>query len=126
MRSSLPKPTKSEQARIERMLIMGCAACAAIGVQNHHLIECHHILDGGRRMGHRFTIPLCKGHHQGAFTAAQLHTLTETERASIAGGRKPFNRMFGTERKLLQKIDFLLDVVPVAWPTSKVLPRRVA
>jgi len=42
---------KAESARIERMLLLGCCACAALGIPNHHVIECHHILSGGRRMG---------------------------------------------------------------------------
>jgi hypothetical protein len=116
---------KSEQARIERMLLLGCVACAAIGVVNHHMIECHHILDGGRRMGHRFTIPLCKGHHQGNFTVVQNMRLLPEERASIAGGRKLFNQMFGTERKLLEKTDFLLGLDTPS-PKTKIVTRRAA
>lgn len=125
MKSSLPKPTKAEQARIERMLVLGCAACAAIGIPNHHQIECHHMLSGGKRMGHRFTIPLCRGHHRSEFTAIQALQLTDAQLASIAGGRKLFNKAFGTERKLLETVDFLLGVVTL-WPKSKILPKRAA
>lgn len=125
MKSSLPKPTKSEQARIERMLIMGCAACAAIGIENHHQIECHHMLLGGKRMGHRFTIPLCKGHHQGAFTETQKVMLDYFQRASIASGRKLFKAVFGTERKLCEKVDFLLGLDTPS-PKTKIVARRAA
>jgi hypothetical protein len=107
------------------MLLLGCVACAAIGVVNHHQIECHHILDGGRRMGHRFTIPLCKGHHQGYFTETQKIRLRDDEQVSIGTGRKPFNEKFGTERELWAKVQFVLDL-NLDWVGTKVVSRRVA
>lgn len=107
------------------MLILGCCACAVLGIPNHQQIECHHILDGGRRMGHRFTIPLCKGHHQGAFTETQKVELNHFQLVSIASGRKLFKAVYGTERKLCEKVDFLL-ALDTPWPTSKVVARRVA
>lgn len=116
---------KADKARIERIFLLGCCACAAIGIPNHHQIEIHHILSGGKRMGDRWTIPLCKGHHQGNFTVVQNMRLLPEERASIASGRKLFNAAFGTERKLLEKVDFLLGL-DTPWPSSKILPRRAA
>lgn len=116
---------KADKARIERIFLLGCCVCAAIGIPNHHQIEIHHILSGGERMGDRWTIPLCKGHHQGYFTATQIVSLSEKHRAAIGKGRKPFNKAFGTERKLLEKVDFLLGL-DTPWPASKILPRRAA
>jgi hypothetical protein len=116
---------KAEQARIERMLVLGCAACAAIGIPNHHLIECHHILAGNKRMGHRFTLALCRGHHRNEFTLTQRLSLTVEQQASIATGRKPFNKVFGTERQLLEKTDFLLGL-DTPWPKTKIVARRAA
>lgn len=125
MKSSLPKPTKAEQARIERMLLLGCAACAAIGIPNHHVIEVHHMLSGGKRMGHRFTLPLCRGHHRSEFTVVQAGSLTDAQLASIAGGRKLFNAAFGTERRLWEGVQFVLGL-EAEWPASKIVPRRAA
>jgi Recombination enhancement, RecA-dependent nuclease len=118
-------PTKSEQARIERMAHMGCVACAAIGIPNYHQMELHHILLGGKRMGHRFTIFLCRGHHQGAFTETQKVMLNHFQRASIASGRKLFKAVFGTERRLCEKVDFLLGL-DTPWPKTKIVARRAA
>ncbi len=118
-------PNKREQARIERMVHMGCVACAAIGMPNYHQLELHHILSAGKRMGHWYSLFLCKGHHQNQFTDAQKARLTYFERASIAGGRKLFSAVFGTERKLWEKVQFVLDLSD-EWPTSKILPRRAA
>jgi len=116
---------KADSVRIGRMMLLGCCACAVIGIPNHHQIECHHILDGGRRMGHRFTIPLCKGHHQGYFTPDQHLILKSEQLVSIAHGRPLFIKVYGTERKLLEAIDFLLGF-DTPWPSSKILPRRAA
>lgn len=115
---------KADKARIERMLTLGCCACATLGIPNFHQIEVHHILRGNKRLGDWFTLPLCKGHHQGYFTETQKIRLHDDERVSIGTGRKPFNEKFGTERELWEKIQFVLDLSR-DWPGSKVVSRRV-
>lgn len=54
------KPTKSEQEWFEASREHGClisnADCGG-GIQSDHITA------GGRRMGHHYTIPLCKNHH---------------------------------------------------------------
>lgn len=116
---------KSDKSRIERIYRLGCCACASIGVPNYHMIEIHHLLSGGERLGDRWTIPLCKGHHQGYFTATQIVLLPEEHRAAIGKGRKPFIKAFGTERKLLEKVDFVLGL-ETPWPKSKIVAGNAA
>lgn len=116
---------KAESTRIERMLILGCAACSMIGIPNHHMIECHHILQGNRRMGHWFTIPLCAGHHRGMFTASQRSQLELAQLVSVSDGRKMFNLVFDTERVLWEKVQFLLALNDT-WTKSKIVARRAA
>lgn len=117
---------KAEKARIERMLQLGCCACAKIGIPNYHTLEVHHMLSGGERMGHWFTLPLCKGHHQrGCFTAVQKLTLKPKQLVSIGDGRPLFNKVYGTERKLWTGVQFVLGLDDT-WPTSKIVPRRAA
>lgn len=57
-------PTAEESQRMEKVAQWGCVACRLDGwLQRPAAI--HHILRGGRRMGHRYTIGLCDpGHHQ--------------------------------------------------------------
>jgi hypothetical protein len=116
---------KREQSRVERMLMLGCCACATLGIPNYHMIEVHHILRGNKRLGDWYTIPLCKGHHQGYFTESQKIRLRDDERVAIGTGRKPFNEKFGTERQLWEKVQFVLDLSR-DWVGSKVVARRVA
>jgi hypothetical protein len=116
---------KADKARIERMRQIGCCACAKLGIPNYQMIEVHHILRGNRRLGDWYTIPLCKGHHQGYFSETQRILLSEDERVSIGKGRKPFNDKFGDERDLWLNVQFVLKLSQ-DWPSSKILPRRAA
>lgn len=122
MNHSTRAPTKYEAERIEAMKRLGCVACAVLSIPFIDT-EVHHILDGGKRMGHWFTIPLCAGHHQGRFTALQRDLLEEKQQVSIASGRKLFNAIYGSERKLWERVQDRLGL-PKLWPVSKVLPRR--
>lgn len=56
-------PTVEEAAWMDRIIAHGCVACLIDRVPPRPA-EVHHILRGGRRIGHLFTIPLCPGHHR--------------------------------------------------------------
>ncbi len=58
------KPTKEEAEWMDRIVRLGCIVCWNEGRRGEPP-DVHHILSGGRRMGHLFTIPLCPGHHRG-------------------------------------------------------------
>ena len=118
-------PTKYEAERIEALRVLGCSACAFLGVPNLNNLELHHILEGGRRMGHWFTIFLCRGHHQGDWSIPQLHWITRDQRVAISDGRKAFTRIYPPERQLWETAQKRLHL-SLAWPVSKILPRRVA
>ena len=55
--------TKADKARFLAFQEIGCVACA----QDYRfaLADAHHLLSGGRRKGHQYTIPLCPWHHRG-------------------------------------------------------------
>ena len=85
MHSSLPAPTKAESRRIEIIKReVGCIACRKEGM-NCVPADAHHILSGGKRMGHLYTIPLCRPHHNAvdapwfeAQFGSQMELLAET------------------------------------------------
>lgn len=66
-------PTKAEAEWMSRIVSHGCVACgidgtltkSEDGVYEPVRPEVHHILRGGRRVGHLFTLPLCTLHHRG-------------------------------------------------------------
>ncbi len=115
--------TKLESQRIARMMRLGCIACAWIDVI-HIAQECHHLLDGGRRMGHSYTIPLCMGHHRGIWSAEQREVLGGLC-VAISDSQKFFSAVYPTERLLWEMVQIRLKL-PLLWPVSKIVPRNVA
>jgi RecA-dependent nuclease len=118
MSKNMPRATAYEARRINRMKAeIGCICCLLrTGVQNYH-VEVHHIVRGNKRLGHWYTLPLCRSHHRirgvgGIFT-------------SIADGSKAFTRVHGTELDLWVKVQHMLELSDELPPT-KVLARRVA
>jgi len=104
---------------------IGCVACAHLGLPNFERLELNHLLDGGKRMGHAFSIFLCRGHHQGDWwSLRQLNLLEPSQRVSIKHGRKAFAQIFGTERSLWERVQVAIND-PTEWPPSKLVPRRV-
>jgi len=56
-------PTVAEAEWMANIVSLGCIACLLDGCQPRPTAV-HHILRGGRRIGHLFTLPLCQpGHH---------------------------------------------------------------
>jgi Recombination enhancement, RecA-dependent nuclease len=122
VKTSLNSPTKLEAERIDKMMQLGCAACAFLGVPNLVNAECHHLLDGNIRLGHWFTIPLCSGHHRSVWTNEQLEWLSTEQRVSIADGRKAFTRIYPTEWQLWDRVQFVMRLDD-SRPVSKLVPR---
>ena len=74
-------PTKEEADWMDSILEYGCIACRMDG--NGINPPCvHHILRGGQRIGHLFTIPLCPGHHVAGTGAPGVSDFTHTQVAS--------------------------------------------
>lgn len=118
--------TKFEELRVQQMMRLGCVACASIEIVMPAQ-ECHHLLYGNRRMGDWFTIPLCMGHHRGAWSEEQrevLGQLSIRKRKSylvaISDGRKAFTTIYPTERELWETVQERLGLL---WPTPKIVPR---
>ncbi len=53
------KPTKAESERMGRVAQLPCCVCGDYPVEVHHITQC------GRRLGHKFTLPLCTEDHRG-------------------------------------------------------------
>lgn len=125
MNHSTGKPTVAEAARIYRMLEMGCIACRIqFGIKI--TAEVHHIVEGNRRLGHWFTLPLCPGHHRGVWPDFEvLGTDLVRPPVSLADGSKRFEAEYGTERELWERVQRELQLA-VIWPVSKIVPRVVA
>lgn len=125
MKTSTGIPTKAEAARIERMLALGCICCREqFGI--HQPAEVHHIVQGNKRLGHWYTLPLCPGHHRGVWPDFDaLKTWVVDPPVSIASGRKAFVAAYGSEMYLWALVQHQLDL-SIDYPTSKIVPRKTA
>lgn len=56
---SLENATNAEREHMARIKSLSCGVCDTSGPS-----DAHHITDGGRRISHYATIPLCKSCHQ--------------------------------------------------------------
>lgn len=81
----------------------GCAACRKRGHMRY--ADAHHILDGGRRISHSHTIPLCSWHHKGMEPGVSDQECENMLGPSLARSKRAFIAEFGTETELLEETD---------------------
>lgn len=96
-------PTATERAWMDAIVAFGCIACWCEGRRGVPAAV-HHILRGGRRMGHMFTLPLCDpGHHQNGaqFGMVSRHPFKER-----------FETQYGNEWALLATLQGMLRLQP--------------
>jgi hypothetical protein len=102
--------TKADRARFHALQKIGCIACRQKGVFSQ--VHVHHLLSGGRRRGHQFTIPLCPYHHEGyppdGISQAEANRYYGP---SLARAPKSFRAEFGDDETLLATVDALLERV---------------
>jgi hypothetical protein len=85
--------TTAEQAWMDAITQIGCIVCY-LGGDRGTPGAVHHLLDGGRRIGHLATICLCDpGHHQNATKGSG--------KISRHPNRTRFEEAYGTEQHLL-------------------------
>ncbi|WP_158597913.1 Ref family recombination enhancement nuclease [Noviherbaspirillum saxi] len=92
LRSRKVPPTLEEREWMSFVASFGCVVC---WLQKKVKSPCavHHIVEGGQRKGHMWTIGLCDpGHHQGAPTGS--------EKISRHPWKKRFEAEYGTEYEL--------------------------
>lgn len=92
--------TKAEQEWMDAAVSAGCIACFVTGISGTPA-EIHHLLRGGRRIGHLNSIPLCPPHHRGGRNDQAI--------VSRHPWRKEFEQRYGTEMSLLEKTHELVE-----------------
>ena len=95
---------------MDRVSRSGCIACR-IDTGAYRDAEIHHITSAGRRMGHKFSLPLCSWHHRSAPDGTMTPPLMrEVYGPSLAESKKEFVARYGTELDLLMKVRTWLGV----------------
>lgn len=100
------KSTAAERQHMARLVELGCVVCRSLGQHDptaHHpaITSPHHIVEGGKRKGHMFTIPLCHRHHQDHPHVPSRHP-----------NKAAFEEAFGIEADLLRSTYTLLGYDP--------------
>jgi hypothetical protein len=106
--------TKAEQARFDAIKSGGCMACIQRGIDmaGQGLVEVHHLLSGGRRIGHMATVGLCCWHHRASLFLGHDHkAMRDHYGPSLAEGSKPFHSEFGGDALLLDMQNQLLGEI---------------
>lgn len=104
--------TKAEQARFDAIKSGHCIPCYLRGIdlRGQGLVEVHHLLSGGRRIGHMATVGACCWHHRAApFAFCSHEEMREHYGPSLAEGSKPFHAAFGSDAELLAIQNQLLN-----------------
>lgn len=84
--------TNAEKAWLDAICRLGCCVCLRTGL-GATPAEPHHLLSGGRRIGHLSAIPLCQRHHRsGGINAVWI---------SRHPHRWAFVKRYGSEEELL-------------------------
>lgn len=92
---STTTPTKAERLWMDKITALGCIVCRNQG-RGFVPAAVHHILRGGIRIGHLFSLPLCDpGHHQNAPTGCG--------EISRHPNKAQFEERYGTEMQLLEQ-----------------------
>lgn len=110
MKTSLPSPTKADLERFERLRELGCVV-SRVYLGRYAAPDVHHLLEGGVRMGHQFTIPLSTWFHRGI--PGQLTQAECTRRFGPSRALNPmqFHKRFGTDLELLEMTNQLLETI---------------
>lgn len=85
---------KVEKQWMDAIVRLGCICCRLTG-KGVSPAEVHHLLSGGRRMGHLWSIPLCFLHHRSGRDDARVVSRDQNQ--------KRFEARYGSERFLLVK-----------------------
>jgi hypothetical protein len=94
--------TKYEARRISAFRHIGCIITGSTQYDVHHLVE-------GYRLGDRYTIPLHPWFHRAVnFEGMRPSECEARFGPSLARYKKAFEKRYGTEQELLEKVDKML------------------
>lgn len=108
--------TKEEKAWVDRVKRTGCVCCWLLG--HHHdedgpMVEAHHLLSGGIRIGHLATIGLCSWHHRGQLIMFGNHRIHREQLGpALSEGSGPFHDRFGEDDVLMGHQRVMLGLDP--------------
>lgn len=109
------QPTKAERERMGKVKRKGCLCCLQLGLEHDPdgpMVEAHHLLEGGIRRGHGFTVGLCSWHHRGrlSINGWTLAMQREYLGPALSEGSVPFHERWGNDEALLEQQARILGI----------------
>ena len=95
---------------MEMLPQVGCICCLSYGIINNW-VQIHHITEGGKRLGHDYTLPLCYFHHEGIPPEGMSVEQAEEKVGPSLKSKKKFNEVFGGELVLLDYVNEALEII---------------
>jgi hypothetical protein len=109
---SRPRPRVDDIERFAKLYGLGCIV-SRVFFGRWEPAEIHHLVEGRKRLGHQFTIPLSPWFHRGVPPLAEMRPSEAVEKIgpSLAMSKRDFVAKFGTERELLEQTNKLIEVM---------------
>lgn len=103
-------PTIAEHLRFAKIIGRGCMACRAENIEQALPTEAHHLLSGGKRRGHKYSIPLCSWHHRGIPRPGwNTATTRDIFGPSLRLESRAFHARYGTDDELLDRVNAMIN-----------------
>lgn len=109
---SRPRPRIDDIERFAKLYALGCVV-SKIYFNRWEPAEIHHLVEGRKRLGHQFTIPLSPWFHRGIPPLADMRPSEAVEALgpSLALSKRDFVNRFASERELLEETNKLIEQV---------------
>jgi hypothetical protein len=108
---SRPRPRIDDVERFAKLYALGCVV-SRIFFGRWEPADIHHLVEGRKRLGHQFTIPLSPWFHRGVPPAdLRPSEATKALGPSLAMSKRDFVAAYGTERELLEQTNKLIEVM---------------
>ena len=109
--------TKAEDAYMLAVKKAGCICCIAQGFrpsgdpESRPMVEAHHLLSGGIRIGHHAIVGLCQYHHRDVLIVNGWDRATHRRELgpSLLSGSVAFHEHFGSDADLLAMQSWLME-----------------
>lgn len=107
---SRPRPRVDDIERFAKLYALGCVV-SKIYFNRWEPAEIHHLVEGRKRLGHQFTIPLSPWFHRGVPPSMEMRPSEATEKLgpSLALSKRDFVNRFASERELLEETNKLIS-----------------
>lgn len=113
MQHSTGKPRIADLERFAKLRALGCVV-SKIYFNRWEPAEIHHLVEGRKRLGHQFTIPLSPWFHRGVPPMEMRPSeATEALGPSLALSKRAFVARFTSERELLEQTNQLIEKIPL-------------